>query len=427
VSVEHQLIKLILVLCPILGSSFLQAQETSPSATQKNSFGLPIIPTKIPQPSPDGIIYVNDLHGVPQATTIEPRLQNHLSAFLIDARSPIAAVVIADVKTGNILAMAQGKDPESWGSKTHTALHTGFPAASVFKTVVTTAALEIAQWDPLTNYELQGGCSRVGESGAWMMDGVSRYGRNDMSLRRAFGVSCNGFYAKIAVNNLGIGAVNQFAHKLGWQQAPRADFMTDKSPFHPPSHKSSSASTVGRFAAGFGHVGLSAIHAAQMMLTIAHRGHTMPLRIFRSSPLPTPEAQSIYSENTSERLLNILDASVMGGTASFAFRRGKYAKIRGLVGGKTGTLTGSNPKGLTTWFAGLAPVDQPEVVVASVVMLDGRWIVKGPSLAAEAFWAYFDAAGMEASRKDRKFDRTSPRKKTVFSFNGNQKATKSIH
>jgi cell division protein FtsI/penicillin-binding protein 2 len=97
-------------------------------------------------------------------------------------------------------------------------------------------------------------------------------------------------------------------------------------------------------------------------------------------------------------MLNILDASVLGGTASFAFRRGKYTKLRGLVGGKTGTLTGSSPPGLTTWFAGMAPTDQPEVIVASVVMLEGRWIVKGPSLAAEAFWAYFDQDNMEANQ-----------------------------
>jgi cell division protein FtsI/penicillin-binding protein 2 len=294
--------------------------------------------------------------------------------------------------------MAQGKSPEEWGAKVHTALHSGFPAASVFKTVVTAAALDVARWDPYATQDLQGGCSRVGESGAWMMESGARRAGADISLRKAFGSSCNGFFAKMAVNNLGIGAINQYAKKLGWTISLATDFALERAPYRPPTPQSSSAHTVGKFAAGFGNVGLSAIHGAHLMMTIAHRGHPIPLRIFRNSPLTaTPASDGIYSESTADHLLDILDASVLGGTASFAFRRGKYTKLRGLVGGKTGTLTGSSPKGLTTWFAGLAPTENPEVVVASVVMLEGRWVVKGPSLAAEAFWAYYDFAGMSAS------------------------------
>lgn len=230
------------------------------------------------------------------------------------------------------------------------------------------------------------------------MESGARRAGFDMSLRKAFGSSCNGYFAKMAVNNLGIGAINQFAKKLGWTMPLATDFAIEKSPYRPPSPLSSSAHTVGKFAAGFGNVGLSAVHAASLMMTIAHRGHPIPLHIFRNSPgITAPSSDGVYSEATGDRLLEILDASVLGGTASFAFRRGKYAKLRGLVGGKTGTLTGSTPKGLTTWFAGLAPTENPEVVVASVVMLEGRWIVKGPSLAAEAFWAYFDYARMAAA------------------------------
>jgi cell division protein FtsI/penicillin-binding protein 2 len=85
-----------------------------------------------------------------------------------------------------------------------------------------------------------------------------------------------------------------------------------------------------------------------------------------------------------------MQASVQGGTASHAFRRGKYRKLREIVGGKTGTLTGQSPKGLTTWFSGMAPLDAPEIVVASVVMLESKWLIKGTHLAAESIWAYYD-------------------------------------
>jgi hypothetical protein len=39
----------------------------------------------------------------------------------------------------------------------------------------------------------------------------------------------------------------------------------------------------------------------------------------------------------------------------------------------------------------LAPTTAPEVVVASVVVLDTRWRIKAPNLAAESFLAYFDS------------------------------------
>ena len=110
--------------------------------------------------------------------------------------------------------------------------------------------------------------------------------------------------------------------------------------------------------------------------------------LFRSPPLS--QRPRIYGEETAERLRDILDSSVKGGTAAFAFKRGKYRKLHDIVGGKTGTLTGSSPKGLTTWFAGLAPTSAPEVVVASVVLLENRWRIKGPNLAAEGLAAYFD-------------------------------------
>ncbi len=351
---------------------------------------LPLVPMHLPEPSPDGVIYF-EADGKPRPTTLIPEMQAHLANYLIDSRSPIAALVVADVQTGSILAMVQGRSPEDWGGKTHTALHTGFPAASLFKTVVTTAAFEMADMEASEPQGLNGGCSHVRETGEWLKErsptDVSR-----MSLRRAFGSSCNGFFAKIGVNNLGLGIITQFARRFGWETGFGTDFKAERSPFRPPSPTTASTHTVGRFAAGFGKVGLSAVHAAHLMLTIANKGVPRPLRIFRDSPVADlKNVEPLYSSTTSDSLMEILDASVKGGTASFAFRRGKLRKLRDYVGGKTGTLTGSSPKGLTTWFAGVAPVQNPEIVVASVVMLDDHWHIKAPNLAAEGIWEYYDA------------------------------------
>jgi len=351
---------------------------------------LPAIPMFLPQPEEDGRIYLLNGDGQKKVTTIIPQLQERLTTYLIDSRSPISAIVVMDVKTGSILAMAQGRKPDLWGGKAHTAMHPNFPAASLFKTVVTSAAFETADLDPGRPEGLQGGCANVRESGEWMVEKRPER-RNQMTLRRAYGMSCNGYYAKIAVNNVGLGSITKMARNFGWESIIPADFAIDRSPIKIPAAENSSTHTIGRFAAGFGQVNTSAVHAAWNMAVIGNAGKVMPVRIFSDTPIPADSTMpSAITRETSEKLLEIMESTVRGGTATSAFRHSKYRKFRDIVGGKTGTLTGQSPKGVTTWFTGVAPLNNPEIAVAAVVVLDERWHIKAPNLAAEAVWAFYD-------------------------------------
>jgi cell division protein FtsI/penicillin-binding protein 2 len=352
---------------------------------------LPEIPAEIPAAGPDGVIYLQTPDG-PRATTINPAMQAHLNQYLADFHSPIAAVVVADVKTGHILAMAQGRKPAEWETGktvTHSALHSGFPAASLFKTVVTAAAFEMTDIDATVPDSLYGGCSHVRPTGVFMTTGEASR-QNSMSLRKAYSMSCNGYFAKLAVNSLGLGIITNFARRFGWETGIPSDFHVERSPFRPPVPENSSAQTVGRFAAGFGYVGLSAVHSAWTMLAVARDGVPIPIKIFRDATAPETPMDAIISPRTARSIKEVMAGSVLNGTASHAFRRGKYRKLRELVGGKTGTLTGQSPKGLTTWFSGIAPLAAPEIVVASVVMLESRWYIKATHLAAEAFWSFYE-------------------------------------
>jgi cell division protein FtsI/penicillin-binding protein 2 len=351
---------------------------------------LPEVPVFLPDADDQGHVSIPDGDNVPRVTTIVPRIQNHLTNFITDSRSPIAAVVVMDIKTGSILAMAQGRKPEAWGGRTHSALHPNFPAASLFKTVITAAAFETADVDAVKPEGLLGGCANVRESGEWMVEkGPEK--RNQMSLRKAYGLSCNGYFAKLAVNHLGLGVIRRMARSFGWEFPIPTDFALDRSPIKIPAAENSSTHTIGRFAAGFGQVGISAVHAAWNMAIIGNSGRIMPVRLFQDTHVPPYDTlPSAITPGTAQRLLDVMDATVRGGTASSAFRRSKYKKFRDFVGGKTGTLTGSAPKGLTTWFTGVVPLNNPEVAIAAVVVLDERWHIKAPNLAAEAVWAYYD-------------------------------------
>ncbi len=323
--------------------------------------------------------------------TIVPQIQNQISRFIRNGGSPISALVMINVKTGEVLAMAQGAAPGRWGAETHSALHIGFPTASLFKTVVAATAFEIADLDTEATLSMFGGCSHVHPRGIWPPV-ESRSPNQGLSLRRAYGNSCNGYFAKLAVNRIGLGPILNMAKRLGWNnQSLAADFMVPPSPLREPSATSSSIHTIGKFAAGFGSVSISAIHAAWQEAVIANNGMAIPVRLFKDTPAGDPsQGTRVFEESTAINLKRIMDSTVMDGTAKHAFSRGRLRLLRTEVGGKTGTLTGNHPQGLTTWFAGIYPLEDPEIAVAAVVMLENLWKFKATNLAAESIMAYYD-------------------------------------
>jgi cell division protein FtsI/penicillin-binding protein 2 len=334
------------------------------------------------------IAQIADDGGKLHPTTLNPELQLHMQGFISERGSPISSVVLVDVLTGDILSMAQGRTPEKWGSSTHTALYNRFPAASLFKTVVTTAALEMTPTRPDQAFGLSGGCGGqdITPRGSWIDDESG----SSMSLRRAFGHSCNGFFAKLAINQLGIGAITRFAKFFGWESPLPLDIALEPSKMMPPPVANSTTHTVGRFAAGFGHVGISPMHGAWMATMIANNGVAKPLNLLRDQNRNQLAMNNtpIYSSETAERLMDVMRSTVHGGTASQIFGKGRYRTIADEVGGKTGTLNGRTPAGLTSLFIGVYPVSSPRIAVASVVVLEDRYLFKAPQLAAEAILSW---------------------------------------
>lgn len=328
-----------------------------------------------------------------RTVTIIPAIQNQVQRFIRNGGNPIAAMVMVNVKTGEIIAIAQGKSPSEWGAETHSALHNGFPSASLFKTITAAAGFEVAELDPDISLSMFGGCSHVNPRGIWPPAESSRPDQG-LTLRKAYGHSCNGFFAKMAVNQIGLGPILTMAKKLGWNGTTIAsDFALNPSPLREPNPSSSSIHTIGKFAAGFGSVGLSAVHAAWQYSLIANDGMAMPVHIFKKSNWTTAKDQEkvrAIEAETAVNLRKIMDATVLSGTATSAFSKGRLKVLKPNVGGKTGTLNGTNPQGLTTWFAGLYPIEDPEIAVAAVVMLHDLWHFKATNLAAASILAYSD-------------------------------------
>lgn len=390
---------------------FLGALISVAAAAKQPQF--PQIPTKLPFDSIAGKYFLQ-VGSDKQYLTINPRIQQNLEQYSKRKGNHIAAAVLLEIETGKVLALAQGKAPDKWNSTTHSALYTGFPAASLFKTVGSAAAIELADIKPDSPTGLVGGCQKVRATPRWLTQ-TPPSRRYKMSLRRAYALSCNGYFAKILMKFIGLNALNHFAGKLGWGKKIAADFNIPLSPMLPPAAAASNVQTAGKYAAGFGSVGLSAVHAAWQMVVIANKGKNKSLRIFENAPqkldpvepslaskllekvpgigevtsiLPKDTDTRILEEKTAEEMLYVMNRTTINGTASFAFKRRPYRNFRNQVGGKTGTLNGDNPKGLTTWFAGLMPLDKPEVAVAAVTVNGDFWVIKGAHLAAHALLEY---------------------------------------
>lgn len=331
---------------------------------------------------------IADANGQLHPTSLNPDLQLKMEAFIAERGDPIASVVVIDIKTGAILTMAQGRAPEKWGSSTHTALYNRFPAASLFKTVVSTAALEMTATSPDKEFGLQGGCGGqdITPTGTWMND----RGRHTMTLRHAFGHSCNGFFAKLAINQLGLGAITHFAKYYGWESALPVDIAVEPSNMMPPTAVNATTHTVGRFAAGFGLVSISPLHAAWMASIIANKGHAKPMTLLTDSKIvPSNQGEeALYSPQTAAQLIEIMRSTVDDGTASRIFDKGRYRTISNDVGGKTGTLNGRTPVGITSLFMGIYPINAPRIAVASVVVLGDLYRFKASQLGAEAILAW---------------------------------------
>lgn len=129
-----------------------------------------------------------------------------------------------------------------------------------------------------------------------------------------------------------------------------------------------------------------------MAAMIANRGVAKPLSVLNDQTglSNVPQDSPIYGPDTADRLMDVMRSTVNSGTATHAFAKGRYRSIARDVAGKTGTLTGRTPAGLTSLFIGFYPVSKPKIAVSSVVVLEDRYNFKAPQLAAEAILAWKD-------------------------------------
>jgi len=146
-----------------------------------------------------------------------------------------------------------------------------------------------------------------------------------------------------------------------------------------------------KYAMLFGQgVTVSAVHTADVYATVANDGMRVYPSIIKGIEYPDgtfeeverPEPYRVVSSATSDQLMLMLEAVVNDGT-------GRLAQIPGYrVGGKTGTAQAADANGQLTSivasFVGVAPADDPEIVV-SIVLYNPKTSIWGGDVAAPVF------------------------------------------
>jgi cell division protein FtsI/penicillin-binding protein 2 len=324
-------------------------------------------------------------YGSSQAVlTLDARLQKRLERTLIDYDVPYGATVLLDPRTGRVLAMAEHSRSEP--SASNLSLRAISPAASIFK-IVTAAALLEQGYSPDEPVCYHGGNHRLAPM--LLKDDVRR-DNACLPLSTAFGHSANVVFAKLADRGLTPEVLRATAGRFLFNAAIPFPVPVETSRAEIPDDRFGLANT----AAGFGDVRLSALHAAMLGAVIANHGVLVPPWLVElvqgSEPAPPlQEPLRIIDEQVAAALGAMMRATVVRGTAQKAFAR-PPRELRGVnVAGKTGSLNEQRPFRDHTWFVGYAPAEDPQVVVATVVVNGPLWRVRAPWVAREALAAYF--------------------------------------
>ena len=125
-----------------------------------------------------------------------------------------------------------------------------------------------------------------------------------------------------------------------------------------------------------------------MMSTIANGGlmpaPSMVTKVISSTGSVLYESEpailrSVLRPETARTVLDMMEFTTTMGTSKREFANNKANRLAGIrVAAKTGTLRGENPLGLNHWFIAAAPINNPKIALAIIVM-DGGTIDSKPS------------------------------------------------
>jgi penicillin-binding protein A len=318
--------------------------------------------------------------------TLDPAVQK---AAMDGLKGVTGAVVALDPKTGAILGLASTPsfDPNQLSSHdptairayreqlsgdqtTNQAINQRYSPGSVFKVVVSAAALASGKYTPQTPIPAPDKLTLPGTNTTLEnFNGESCNGGADQPLIDALTISCNTAFAQLGID-LGEQKIRDMATAFG----------IDEQGFEMPLEVAPSKlgdiendAQLGVTSIGQQDVQLTPMQAAMIAAAVANKGRLMKPYLVSQVQAPDltvidktdPEEMSqAVSPEVAGQLTEMMTSVVNNGT-------GKRARIDGVqVAGKTGTAENAGQD--HSWFIGFAPANDPKIAVAVFVRNGGK-------------------------------------------------------
>ncbi len=343
----------------------------------------------------EGENYVPAIDGNDLVLTIDYTIQSIAEKYLEEACIDNVCtdggnIVIMNPQNGDVLAMAtyptynlnQPYEPyteelkQNWeqmeqAEKTknlqavwrNKAIADTYEPGSVFKLVTASAALEegITDTDHKREFCCTGGIEVAGvRIKCW------RYYRphGPESLREALMNSCNPVFIGLG-QKMGVAKYYSYLNKFKLLNTTKIDLPGEANSIFLAENK---AGPVELATISFGQrFEITPIQLVTAVSAISNGGMSVKPRVVKQiinsetkevTDIPVQKDERVISQETSEKVLSMMESVVSEGT-------GKNAKVLGYrIGGKTGTSEdGVNTNKYVTSFCGVAPIDNPQVVV----------------------------------------------------------------
>lgn len=346
-----------------------------------------------PNARPEGGTYCAPLpQGGKVVYAINEAMQHRVEKLMEDYKLPYGMFVAIEPKTGRVLAaVAHSSAQPGWEKG---ACYNLYPMASLFKIVTATAALEEKKVTPETPFYFNGRLTSESPRHWHVKPGR---GGQQMTLALAMGKSVNPVFGRLAGDFVGRDPLLSYAGRYGFNEKifPGSPVLPSTAP--PPAN----VDQLMLMGAGLNReVKISPFHAATIMATVANGGVMMApsfaqeILDAKGKPLfiQKPEQlRTVFTPETGASLARMLSTTVVSGTSRKAFhdRRGRpmFASLK--VAAKTGSIDGKDPAGHYSWFAAYAPMDDPKIALAALVINENKWRIKATTVGEQALEAFF--------------------------------------
>jgi cell division protein FtsI/penicillin-binding protein 2 len=298
------------------------------------------------------------------------------------------AFVALDARTGRILAMVSYEREGTQAG--NLALQATFPAASVFKVVTASAAIDSKKASAETVVPYNGANHTLYKRNI-ADTSVNRWTRK-ITMREAFSRSVNTFFGKLGLFYVGPEALMHYAERYQFNKSIRADIPIEMGQV---KLKADDPWSVVQAASGFTlNNTMSPLQGALIAATVANDGIMMEPYLVNS--LSSEGGEKLYEAKAQEEsvimtpesaaeIRILMRETVRNGTSRKAFRpvvrKRQFDEVE--MGGKTGSLTGLNPKGKCDWFVGYARYHDQRIAVAALTVNEKKWRVKSSQLASQ--------------------------------------------